>query len=937
MKKRLLSLVMCLVMVFSLLPSFVAPARAVSGDEVAADDTYTATATAYNNGTFTVTFVVSDGKITSLTTANDSYGYSDDRESATSEFLNDVRNTAATYNAVSAIPTKSNSGTGWEYNGIRSAVLNALQNAPAAETLGPGEEWIYTPVTTPAGGWKTDSTYPDEKLYAKVGDEYVPVTLNPDTIYRELDQTSWTAQEANSWVTSHNQNLFYSSDANTFEIVNASKETWYANAGSQINIYDAFGLDGIHLFNFTDCGSQYYVYTNLNNTNEPVWHKVYTYQVGDMGAGGGYWVTIYFYPGEYNRYYPNAASAASRNRKRSLDQWSKSDFILNNNNTRRILENNDEWQAYGWRIPVGGDTTYRSLKAYYTNGDLYTSQGQSTKYNELYTSSTVLAWPKPGSNESMVYEGPLYSSEQGVTKITYGDGTILTQQSNIAGDVLYNGTLYTRSIGVKGDLVGYKHLSDRNADGSYDLMIDSWATGPIQGYTTTEAVPGTQPTTTVTETTVEKKIPLDVVLVIDQSGSMGTKDMGETITGHPPVPHEGDTWTEREINNGTEYYCRIAENDYRRVYTETGNVFTEADSKKGNKMFSFGHDGVSVLVNGSPVHFNVPTNYYVKYNGEMHKLYMITVGKDLEYGLYPYIYTDDNSTYAQKAEWSKGIYWVAVFRPWSAKLLKDDSTWSQAVSGIRWVNSNGETLDPTDSNGDSVKTQYRRIFGIGITDAYYIKNLYTVSNTATTALYYLDDSGNKVYISNTRTMGEDEFTLDKSKCDGNLYTAVSDSTRVQALRKAAETFTEALAQNAKDNNVNHRMAIVGFAGNMFPSYSTGETAVHNTTTTREYTDTGVFLNNGFVNYGTMNASNAYTKVEGVTSTSGLYINKHYYIKDGDNYLPIAYDYSSARWYYTDNGTWLTSRNGSYRCSIACVYCAVSCSCCSCVAACCCSS
>ena len=786
---------------------------------------------------------------------------------------------------------------------VGTQAVTTLDNAMVDD-----DEYVYqqTGTETVSAG----DPVPTGEYYTYVNGEYVSVTFQTGTVYEytESGKTQWNAKNDIGTSTA-----YYFNDGTGYYPVKAVRGTLdYTKA------YDAGKDIGNWLVGIsTDYSTSWYTRKNAGNyyVYDATYDDAFYVIIREKGHAGGYYERFFYLP----NYSPKITETNAEDYVyHSTSLFSSSDPALVAFNNKQHVD-----------IPVSGSNTENGVQANITRSTLSLGIGGVNSSNHFFdaavythTSTTgynAIYYTKNGTDIQLgktikvdadlqyAYKnenGPLYTRFEKQNVVTSVTVNGQTYSSEVYGQTLYSNPIYTR-VGKLGDVQGYKSL-EANGD-AYDLTIDSWATGNYQKFM--EASGSGSATTTVETTTVEKKVPLDIVLVVDQSGSMGTADMGEAITGYTMVQHEGSTWTEDQIHNGTVYYCKVGDR-YYPVQTETGNVYTKANSMRGNKTFGYGHDGVSVMVNGSPVHYNVPTNYYVQYNGEMHKLFFITVGKDLEYGLYPYIYTDDNGTNAKKSEWKDNIYWVAIFRPWSAKLLKDNDTWKSIIndSAIRWVDSNGQTLDPTDSNGDSVKTEYRRVFGIGITDAYYMKNLYTVADQGTTGLYYVNGS-EKVYISNIRTMGEDDFTLNEN-CDGHLYVAESDTTRVQALRKAAEDFAMSLAQNAKVNEVNHRLAIVGFAGNRFPSYSSGETAVHNTTTTREYTDTGVFLNNDFINYESVDG---YTQVSGVNSTDGLYLNKHYYLKDSSgNYQPIGYNYSKDRWYYTDTGEWLTTAGGSYR-------------------------
>lgn len=764
-------------------------------------------------------------------------------------------------------------------------ILTEMGNASKVPEPGEGEVWIYTPVTTPEGGWKTDSDYGTQQLYALVNGEYVPVKLHKDEIYGVAKNSNgqaintWTAQSVADWVNANGYDLWYD-NGSTFEQVYYDKTTKFKTRSSNSFSVGNFSREW-WTSNIQETG--YYTYV-VNDNGDSYWHYIYVCEDGIFMDA--YYFTFYYYT---ESVYGDTLTDTGTLAGKRAGQTAGDVTLLNN---------------------------YRSLKCYslgvdadtytHTAGDrkLYVADGTSNYYNYLYTSNNggnnyvrVLACQKPNSDYSNDYNGPLYYFKDGVIELLNKDTNEKLPNSETKygiGEVIYQYPLYTRSIGTKGSLEGFKSLSERNADGSYDLTIDSWATGPVQDFNNIPGSEGTPSTTTESYTVTKTSIPLDIVLVIDQSGSMGTADMGETVS-YQIAEGGKTTWTEAEMTNGTEYYCKDNSGNYHRVYTETGNVYEEASSARANWLFGYGHDGITVLVNGAPVHFNVPTNYYLKDGDTMRRVYMVTAGLDLHYGLYPYVYTD-NATEAEKnaKEWTDNFYWFVLVSPWGVHKFRNNSQWASLVNDnkISWITTDGRMLGSSDSAGNSVKLDYSWLHDSDRMTG----DFYTVSDTAPTRLYYMDGN-NKVYIGNTRNFGDDAFDLTKnnSLSDKALYVKNSNTTRVAALQAAVTQFANGLAQNAAENGVDHKLAIVGFAGNGVPGYSSGATAYN--TTKLEYTDTGLFLNNSFVNYESYK-DQMYVE-DSATNTADLYQNVAYYVESGGSYRPIRYDISARRWYYAD--------------------------------------
>jgi uncharacterized protein with FMN-binding domain len=948
MKKRLLSLVLCLVMVFSLFPSFAVPASAVSGSDYAADGEWPGASQSgatlrYGDNTgsalskkvnFSVTVSVSDHKITnvsiSVANRNNSTNTNQRRwdsaaDSIASAYVAKLKDPASSYyiigkDATLAAVNAAQSATDSRYTtlvripttspyqltelqkgyfeyDIKQALIAAIQSADTYQ-LKPDEEYIYTPVAMPSGGWKTDSDYGTEQLYALVNGEYVPVTIHQNDIYEKLAKTSWTPQEAHDYIANNNRDLFYK-NGSTFEKVYATQDGWFENAGT-VSVagwtYKWWYSQGFE--------SNYY-YNSAADGAAPFWHRVYYAVHGRSLSGWAYFFTFYIYT---NSMYGNAVKTTT-GATGSLSGYDSTYTNAINNGTITLITD-DEGAAH----ISDGDT----FETPYTGGKLYTYHS-SNDYTAMWTSNdggetslTELAWALPASNGASTYQlhsysGDLYVVKPGVTKITYGDGTILTQQSNIAGEVLYNGPLYTRSIGTRGSLEGFKSLSERNDDGSYDLTIDSWATGPIQDYNNIPGSEGTPGETTESVIVTKTQIPLDIVLVVDQSGSMATADMGSTESYNPAGGGKTSGWSEAEITDGTEYYCYV-NGGYQRVYAETGNVYEKASATRASDMFGYGHDGITLLVNGAPVHFNVPTDYYILDNGTMRRIYMATAGLDLYYGLYPYVYTD-NATEADlaRSEWKDNFYWFVLVSPWGVhKFHNNNDTWNDLYQrdAFSWIDTDGNLLGSSDAAGNSAKLDYSWIHSSSRISG---DKLYTVSDTAPARLYYMNGN-QKVYISNTRNFGDETFTI-TGTADNKLYVKHTETTRVAALQAAVRKFASDLAQNAAENNMEHKLAIVGFAGNKVPAYASGKTAFDGQSTKLEYTDTGLFLNGTFVNY--QNYKTPQYVPSGDTSTDTLYQNVTYYVENNGSFRPIRYNLSSHRWFYADaSNEYYTSAYGS---------------------------
>ena len=419
-----------------------------------------------------------------------------------------------------------------------------------------------------------------------------------------------------------------------------------------------------------------------------------------------------------------------------------------------------------------------------------------------------------------------------------------------------------------------KTISGPNANGEYTLTLESWATG--QNYV--------KP--------VKSTTPLDIVLVIDQSGSMANEDM------NPQFAEIDKDWTAKEAaGSDITYYYKIGEGttaEYYPVQAETGDYFVSTGAQRARTLTGVGH--ASTVGIGSKPHYNVPTKYYfVDDQNEAHKVYFIVVGADLHYCVFAYYYVDDNDPVASEPEWVTNTgMWLDWDYP--KEDLINDATWNTLVNEHRIKLVPAQTgqagLDYSTNN----LIHYGFMWGgIGWDDT--INSLSSKTDTkVANRLYYVNDNGDKVYLS-------DKVINDSTVAySGPLSYVTTGTKRVTALQEAVTSFSKAVAEHANQTGVMHRIAVAGFAGNERPgtSISTGKYNYSGYNKSFDYVNTGLFSNSGeFKNYQEL------YQFERVSS-SNLLTNAHYYIdynKDNNpnNYQPIV----------RINGNWLRIDNHNY--------------------------
>ena len=781
----------------------------------------------------------------------------------------------------------------------------------AVTRYGPGYVEIpnnttWTPTSDYAGYQAmSDGSGAGKIFYKDTDGTYYEVQFDRGNVYDQV-AIGWYAHQ----VESYSQTL-YSKSGTSYTATSTSREDWWQNLGDSVRIYGNFTRNANTLGKTWDLVSARETDGRIDNTHnpiytvtfkangEPFYHKVYSSHIGETGVG--YYVTLYYFnatesmPSKGLKQDKYAYWYTPLDKRYDYAQAESDGFIT-------VMGNGVD--GYGWTWG-GGDWTGQG--AYYTHGDLYIPKGQASHANKLMAGSTVLAWPHPGSQNSEFYDGPLYTLDNnGITNLYYMKNGVRTYLPNSTAanettDAIWEGKLYYFSEHAELDAPDEEIISIETSTDDDGVHTDKTLTkrGDVFDVTLTAYTTGNKVVTSV-ETQKPKVDPMDIVLVIDQSGSMATQDMGEGYD-------DGTTqdWTVAQATGGVTRYVKVGSNYYPvqaasdYVYEETENSVIASD------LLNWGDDAITLGVNGAPTFYNVKTDYYVPYDGdgdgkvEMHRLFLITAGLAGNYGLYPYIYTNNNDGYVNTAKWEGHNYWVVVFDPWDGSDLRDNDKWNTLASNgrIRFVKGDGTTLDSSDASADAVKQSYQWLRNSGEDEwlgggqGVKMTGLYQLSaKKAANELYYVDNGGVR------HSLGKSIFA-DGTVWNGTLYTANSTS-RTQALQTAVTQFLNNVQQSAVTDPahpVNHRVAIVGFAGNEVPGDYSGTTAYN--TTKYDYTNTGLFLNNGFKNY---------LKISSLKSPSTIYNNVHYFVQDSANsrdqgtglptanYVPVLA--SGSNWY-----------------------------------------
>ncbi len=285
----------------------------------------------------------------------------------------------------------------------------------------------------------------------------------------------------------------------------------------------------------------------------------------------------------------------------------------------------------------------------------------------------------------------------------------------------------------------------RNDDGSYTITLEAFATG-----------------SKVTQV-VKEDVPTDIILVLDQSGSMaddiGTvafkeyKDVVDWWYGTDYHTRNRDYYKYRHNGGSANLWYKLSDGSYVSVSVERQQTLTYNKITHGqNDNNDYGYTNYWVNRN----------NLYTYVNGEIKKV----------------IYTRERDS---------------IFENWNCKYALEDGT-------ILNENNEGSHYSPTFQNTDD------GYLYLSVLDEN--KNIYKYT--------YTDTSGVTQTIG-TSTGADTKFTPAFYQ---RSTTTTGGGSRLNALKSAANAFANAVATkaagpdgniNTTEDNVNHRIAVVGFA------------------------------------------------------------------------------------------------------------------------------
>lgn len=297
-------------------------------------------------------------------------------------------------------------------------------------------------------------------------------------------------------------------------------------------------------------------------------------------------------------------------------------------------------------------------------------------------------------------------------------------------------------------------------NGTYTINLEAYAKGQVS-----------------TET-VKRVIPADIVLVLDQSGSMEESQ----IEGIP-----SDTYTEvtGSLTNGQvadgNYYYEVGGNYYPvTAERETIGVETRWRGQDGNY---YTEDELSY-------------SWSRKHDGMVYNTATPFVTSSLK------TFTRDHSSF------------IGIQSFWYVNDIDENET---SDSGISAARAREKFSDEYDTSSTTVEFHNDGNPGGGTSndDPYYVAAVYTAVTREEVRTYqytysYTDENGQQVIIGTSEGSDSDPCTVSP------LYTRdTKDGERLDALKYAADRFIDSIRSSAIANDVDHRVAVVGFGSDEY--------------------------------------------------------------------------------------------------------------------------
>ena len=360
-----------------------------------------------------------------------------------------------------------------------------------------------------------------------------------------------------------------------------------------------------------------------------------------------------------------------------------------------------------------------------------------------------------------------------------------------------------------------------NADGTYKLTMDAWATGEIKD--------------------VVEQVPTDFVLIVDQSGSMANTDMPTGTFTHAGtggwnisqlsddelLAQYGAQYVKVKVNaDGTETLVTEAQSQqdpdatykYYRIYRKRGYMyeyFPGGDSLYSGDMIP---EGAAHLFVNDDITQTGSSAYYVWTGEEYSQLFVNIAAGTLCYNL-NFSYKDKSGNTVPITRPDQPWY-----KPWGniGETIKPGN----GIISKRYYEAVNGVVSALATEGSYTYGQFNILFTTVKTGMYLDFNVYKRHNGYNELAYkdddgnehtlvsaeFCDSSGNPIYLFDDNHQDYSSVTF-----DGSLYNPGGTESRLRSLNTAAKAFVDNVSSqknvdvNGNETPVDHRVSIVGFA------------------------------------------------------------------------------------------------------------------------------
>lgn len=347
-----------------------------------------------------------------------------------------------------------------------------------------------------------------------------------------------------------------------------------------------------------------------------------------------------------------------------------------------------------------------------------------------------------------------------------------------------------------------------NESGNYDLTLEAYSTGA----------------------TIVEQVPTDIVLVLDQSGSMAKDDMpisyNDGVTTNWYIPQGESDVINKYYYDGENYYRVYRKRGYMYEYIEPNSVYI-------GKVLE--DTPLSWFQSSSDVDQSISAQYYYLYNGTFYPTTVTVKGSTLRYdatieftdsnGSSYYVTHDDSPYYRNFATGNKMTSGTLYD---GANLAVKELFGYSAIWG--WKGSMFGTDATAKANQEKFQRSYTYAEVLGINTGMYIQSMLFKRHVGYSQLCYKDENGNEHILidadycdSSGAPVGglvdangkptETYTSTNDATWYGTLYTPTSTTTRLAALNNALKSFIAGVANqtNGDGTKPDHRIAVVGFS------------------------------------------------------------------------------------------------------------------------------